>query len=191
MSLAMATETLRSFLALPFATYFSGDISDLMKSLKNVYPQIGWVSPFEIHTTLHFFGSINQDDIARISDIARRQVFNTRPIELFLEGLGAFPTTRKPRVIWVGIRGAVDKLKDLQLRLEADLRRASFPCEDRNYHPHLTLGRVREKGQAPPLESLKFGPTRSVLIRELVLFKSCSTPQGAHYEAIETYPFSS
>ncbi len=179
----------RAFLALPLAPFFQSDVTPFLERLKKDYPKIRWVSSSEIHATLHFFGTVNAKEISKISDLVAPITSRWKPFEIYLKEIGVFPNPGRPRVIWVGIQGDTSSLIDLQQRIEEGLRSNGFPCEEREFKPHLTLGRVKEGLFS--IEKIEFKATSVRKMRELTLFQSQLTPQGSHYEIIETYPFAS
>ena len=183
--------TLRVFLALPLAPSFQSEISPLIVRLKKQYPKIRWVSPESIHITLHFFGSVSEEDIPRIASIVTPLTAAAPPLEVSLQGLGVFPNFSRPRVIWLGMHGDIDLLNTLQQKLEEGFRKSGFPCEDRDFKPHLTLGRLKDSKPCPGIEQVEFPATETKQINEIVLFQSHLTPQGAQYEIISTYALSS
>ena len=179
---------LRVFLALPLAGVFAAEVSPLILELKQKHPGIRWVPASEIHATLHFFGAIKKDDIPGISELITPLTKAARPFHLRLEGLGAFPNAARPRVVWIGIRGETAPLVELRSRIEARLKENGYACEKREFRPHATIGRIKEGLGGRGFETIKFGPTSSKIVEELILFQSHPAPQGAHYEAIATYP---
>lgn len=191
--MAMASQALiRAFLALPMASSFQAELFPLVERLKKEQPGIRWVRTSEVHLTLHFFGPIASEEIPRISKIVTPLADKTGPMDVFLKGLGAFPNLRSPRVIWVGVEGELSALKSLQDSIERNLCKAGFSTEERGFKPHLTLGRVKDKVSKGPLElGGKDFTTAPRKIKEAVLFQSQLTPEGSHYEAIATYPFTS
>jgi 2'-5' RNA ligase len=187
----MAREVrIRTFLALPLAPHFQTELDVLVTQLRRDYPEVRWVCPSEIHVTLHFFGSVTQKEVTKISRTVSSLSEKTNPFELFLEGLGAFPNLKQPRVIWIGIKGESEKLKRLHLQLEQELHRAGFPCEEREFKPHLTLGRIKDTQKFGGIRPVRFGPSETKKMSGLVLFQTHLTPQGSHYETIAAYPFS-
>ena len=181
--------TFRTFLAVPLAPSFQTEVEPLLEKLKQDHPGVRWVKASEIHLTLHFFGPTRQKDLMNISKGVAPVTEKTRPFEIYLEGLGAFPHLNRPRIIWAGIRGEIRPLIDLQAKLEEGFGKAGFPCEARAFKPHLTLGRVQDQTPMTFSKLIPFGPTVSKKITSTHLFRSHLTPQGAHYEAIQTYPF--
>lgn len=178
----------RIFLALPLAPSFEAEVSPLILEMKERYPHTRWVPASEIHVTLHFFGSVEKDEISRITRLVEPLTKTEKALNLCLEGLGAFPNHSRPRVVWVGIRGDTVPLAALRNRIERRLKEEGYRCEEREFRPHATLGRIKEGKHGPGFNPVKFGPTAFKQVKELVLFQSHLTPQGAHYETIATYP---
>lgn len=180
---------MRTFLALPLAGLFRVEISGVLEALKGKRTDIKWVPPDHVHITLHFFGSVDPEQIPEISGIVRFKAGRFSPFEIGLEGMGCFPNEARPQVVWLGVRGGTRELAEVQHAIEAKLRRAGFPCEDRSFKPHATIGRLRKgQGRVPPFEALKFVPTPLKKVQSLILFKSRLTPAGSFYEPIETFP---
>lgn len=179
--------TVRAFLAVPLSD-FEAEVVSLIGKLRGQYPRIRWIGPGQVHVTLHFFGNIHRDDIARITQCVLPITTQTSPFDAGLEKLGAFPHLDRPKVIWLGISGAEQALKDFQRRIESGLAVAGFSTEDREFKPHLTLGRVKENIPCPDLTKILFNPTPLKRIREAILFQSRLTPEGPVYDALKTYP---
>lgn len=181
---------IRAFLALPLAPSFETEVSPLLEKLKGEYPQIRWVRASQIHVTLHFFGSVTTEAVETISKTVFPVTRETQPLSVSLSELGGFPHLTRPRVIWLGLAGEIEKLKVLRTSLERDLKKEGFEGEERPFKPHLTLGRIKEGKGLRDFRPLPFHPTETRMIREIVLFQSHLTPGGAVYEAIATYPLS-
>lgn len=184
------SETVRAFLAVPLAPSFQNDVALLIEELRKVDPAVRWVRAVEIHLTLHFFGSIEKHVLPKISNEIKDVTRQTHPFEIFLKGTGAFPDGARPRVIWAGVEGDVKALSDLQSRLIKRIREAGFPTEEREFKPHLTLGRIKDFRKAHPIQLVDFPATAMKKISEIVLLQSHLSPDGAHYEAIEAYSLS-
>jgi len=102
-----------------------------------------------MHLTLHFLGHLPRSDVEQLPTALAPVVARQRRFRLAVEGVGAFPDIRRPRVVWAGIAGAdLPKLIALQAELGKALRTAGLSVEDR-FNAHLTLGRVRRPMRAP------------------------------------------
>ena len=110
---------------------------------------------------------------------------DTGPLDLRLDGLGAFPSLARPRVLWVGIE-APPALELLYDRLERGGEGIGFAPEGAPFRPHVTLGRVREGHRLPTRRAGGGGPLAgrgTFLGSRLVLYESVLTTQGPRYEA--------
>ena len=104
---------------------------------------VRWVEPENLHVTLKFLGEVREDRVpaieAAMSDIGS----STRPFTADLGGFGAFPTVRRPRILWLGLE-ATPELRCLKQDLEWSLGDLGFEVETRAFHPHVTLGRTKK-----------------------------------------------
>jgi 2'-5' RNA ligase len=191
----MAEETpLRVFLALdppPEIGKETGIIQDRLKKI--LRGDIRWTNPEGMHLTLKFFGSIFPGQVADICGAVESITAPAMPLALEVKTLGAFPGTKKPRVIWLGIQGDVEALIGLQREIEGKLFACGFGMEERPFHPHLTLGRVRPGSRVAGLENAAAGDNEwtagAFTAGGLVLFKSNLTPRGAVYTELARFPF--
>lgn len=151
-----------------------------------------WPRAENLHLTLKFLGEIERSRVEELSNAATRAVQNTRPFNLIIEGAGAFPTRGVPRVIWLGIKDSSDGLSRLQSNLEAECVNIGFPREERPFHPHLTLARIRAPQGARELarlhqetgfEAIEFNVT------ELSVMRSELGPGGSRYTGISSHNF--
>jgi len=108
-----------------------------------------------------------------------------------LDGVGAFPGFRKARVVWVGLEKGEKEAATFKLRLDEALEPLGFAPERRPFHPHITLGRVRQSGRPGLLEHAAAEwilPYEHWLCREAVLYRSELTRHGAIYTDLVRAP---
>lgn len=149
-------ETIRSFIAIELPAPVKSGLGRLQEELKSGgHSAVKWVNPNSIHLTLKFLGSVPSDGIKAIRDAVNKVAGEVPPFRLEVTGLGVFPNPGRVRVIWVGVRGELDRLERLQKSVEAKLAPLGFEAERRPFTPHLTLARVRER--AAPEEVRRFG----------------------------------
>ena len=186
-------ERVRSFLAIDLPEGVKSGLGRISESLKRRVGGVRWAKPEGIHLTLKFFGEISGEEIARISRVAGSAACGTGPFHLTVEGLGVFPSPKRPRVLWVGVGGRLDILAWLQRDIDNALEVQGFKKEGRGFKPHLTLGRFRSPGEVSGLEQVleKKNDYRAggFTADGLTLFKSDLTPKGAVYSALEFFPF--
>ena len=184
-------EQVRSFIAIELPDELKRGLSQLEARLKlGKQPWVKWVDPYGIHLTLKFLGSIAPDRIGEITRAMEEAAQGIPPFHLEVKGLGVFPNLRRVQVAWVGIGGEIDKLRQLQQRVESNLVPLGFAAESRPFTPHLTLARFRE--QAPLDERQRFGQligsTRfeasTIEVDAINLMRSQLTREGAIYSRI-------
>lgn len=180
----------RTFLALPLAEEFHEPIKNAMELAKRCYSGVKWVQSSTVHVTLHFFGPTNEEELKVIHERVAAQASLTPPLDIGLSGLGFFPSSAKPRVVWLGIYGDTQLFANLQSLLEADFERAGFSVEYRSFQAHATLGRIKEQLQKTSSTETGLESFRTPLKRfnRLVLYHSLVTPQGSRYEVLQSFP---
>ncbi len=177
----------RLFLALPIPQETKGAVLQWAKSWSARDDGWRWVRPEGIHLTLRFFGETSPDLLPALVESTRRVAAAAPAFDLSAVGWGVFPNPARPRVLWVGVRGAVDQVQALAAAAEDAARGLGFAPEKRTFHPHLTLARAREGMSHPRLPGAPDpgAPSFGALpARELILFESHLGPAGARYEAV-------
>jgi len=148
-----------------------------------------WTPVKNIHLTLKFLGNIQRTDVKTIVHAMGTAVRGSSPIHLSTKGLGVFPGLRRPRVLWIGLRGDTAPLVDLQHRLDAGLEDIGFPRESRPFKAHLPIGRARGPLNPTKLASLmeSVGSSESPPFEadELILFQSELFPKGPIYTELK------
>ena len=176
---------IRSFLAIEFPKPILKKIEEVQADLKSTHADVRWVSPEKIHLTLKFFGNIEESRIDLILKSIDEPIRNTLPFSLKVRGVGAFPNLKNPRVIWMGLVDGREVLVSLQKQIETQLEKVGFQPEDRPFHPHLTLGRMRSSQGKEELvkrmERYKEEEFGDFQVERLVLFKSDLRPTGPIY----------
>jgi len=158
---------------------------------------VRWVPPRNMHLTLKFLGDVSVKNLDQIKAILAAEAELHSAFDIHVGGLGAFPSMRRPRVIWVGVQ-APDVLGQLQHEVDTQTARLGYPQEERQFSPHLTLGRVKrnastdETGKiAKALSDTKVGELGTARIAEVHLYRSDLNPQGAVYTRLFTAPLKS
>lgn len=106
-----------------------------------------WVDPERYHITLKFLGNVDRDRRPEIAKALDEVAGSTSPFGVAFERFGAFPSVRKPRVLWLGVE-ATPELRCLKQDIELLLTKQGFERDGRGFHPHVTLGRTRRGGRA-------------------------------------------
>ncbi len=183
-------DTIRTFIAFKLPKNIISYISEIQNRFKSYAFKARWVNPENIHLTLKFLGDINYTDIEKVSEAIINAVNNHTPVSLAVKGAGVFPGIKRPRVIWVGLTGEIEKLVGIQNDIEKNLEELGFPREKRPFRGHLTLGRI--KGKINPKKLLdamkKFEKFESELFiaDKIFLFKSDLKSTGSVYTELKS-----
>jgi len=177
---------LRAFVAVALAPDVVDRLTGLVGELKKCGADVRWVRPEGMHLTLRFLGDIEEGCVGELLEGLARGVSSLPSLRLGTAGLGAFPSLKRPRVIWVGCRG--EGLGALAAATEKSISELGFPREERPFRPHVTLGRVRSGRNWKSLEGLldrrldcEFGESK---VCEVILFRSELTRDGARYSRL-------
>ncbi|MGD8380862.1 MAG: RNA 2',3'-cyclic phosphodiesterase [Syntrophobacterales bacterium] len=183
---------IRSFIAIDLPEAIRQTLGAVQENLKQSSTAVRWVKPTSIHLTLRFLGNIHSDQVDDIALAVAQEIRDYPPITLRPAGLGAFPNLKKPRVIWVGMEGEVQRLKEIQARVENALEPLGFAREKRGFRPHLTIGRVKDRRRLQSLvdavATLDMEPFNSFDADEIILYKSDLRPTGAIYTKLHRMP---
>jgi 2'-5' RNA ligase len=187
-------EQIRSFVAIELPDELKLALTRLQDQLKSgKQTSAKWVDPYSIHLTLKFLGNINTDMVGKITQILGEAVRGISPFHLEVRGLGAFPSLKRVQVVWVGVSGEVDRLRQLQQAVESGLEPLGFVPESRPFSPHLTMARVRDR--TTPEERQRLGQLVAETAFETAygfnvdtvhLMKSQLTREGAIYSRISS-----
>lgn len=157
-------------------------------ALRDADLPIRWIDPDNYHLTLKFLGEVHAERIAPIEGIMQKVAGSTIAFDVSLGGFGAFPTIRKPRVVWLGIVASAE-LRCLKQDLEWGLADAGFEAETRAFHPHVTLGRADPKfnaGHFRGFDDIISDMTYEggASIRSLDLMRSHLSREGARFSVV-------
>lgn len=191
----MAPEFLRLFIALPVPPEIRARISKFARELDAQIPAeaVRWAAEEQIHLTLKFLGKVASTAVPELERALDRAVLGIGSIRLETAGLGAFPTLRNPRVIWIGLEGDTETLLRLQQQVAEATLQWCEKEEKRKFSPHLTIGRVRETAGAATRKistalgdqpSHPFGEWRA---KEIFLVRSQLSPHGATHTVLRKF----
>ncbi len=164
-----------------------------------------WVQPETAHLTLHFLGETARERAELVRLALPEVVAAHKPFDLRTAALGVFPHFRRPRVLWLGLHGPAHRLDALQGDIGRALQELGFAVADESYHPHITLGRVRNDDgervrlrQLPDAVKARFvdratgaaiaPPALMVPVRDVQLMRSHLGKDGARHEPIASFP---
>ena len=184
--------TKRCFVAVTAPEAIRGRAADIQDALQRRPELLGirWLKPDAFHITLKFLGDVPVEDLSYIAQQLSIVSQGCRPTQIRLDRLGVFPNAKRPRVLWWGPdpETVPAELRAVHFHVQEALHLLGFEKEDRPFHPHLTLGRIRDNVDpsrvAEALLETESGLETDFPIRRIDLMESRLHPQGAVYETL-------
>jgi RNA 2',3'-cyclic 3'-phosphodiesterase len=146
-----------------------------------------WVAPEQRHVTVRFLCAVGADTIELVRRGVAEAARTVAPVETRLDGLGAFPSARRARVLWAGIDDSAGRLAAVAHALDAALA-PRFPPEPRAFRPHLTLARIDPPLRLPDDVATATVEPVAFRVDRVVLFESVLGSGPSRYEALERVP---
>jgi len=152
-----------------------------------------WVQAENIHLTLKFLGDVDNRRLGEVCDAVTEVCAGFPSFEMAVSGLGCFPNTAHPRIVWAGVSRGTHELIHLATSMDIALNRLGFAREIRPFDAHITLGRADRRATRAELVSL--GHTiagqsgclyGSMTVTRVSLVKSDLRPTGSVYTDITT-----
>lgn len=175
--------SIRAFIAVYLTDEVKNALGEIARSLSQRLPSGGvrWVRPEQMHLTLRFLGDTTTDRLPVIQTALDDVAGRCTPFVMHLDGIGCFPSLRRPRVVWVGLGGEVERLAALKAVLDASLTPLGWPPEDKPFRAHMTLGRVKDEHAAQQIDWSLTVPPLAVPIAAIHLIESILYPHGPNY----------
>jgi 2'-5' RNA ligase len=185
--------TLRTFIAIELDEEVHDNLRHLRDRLAGqVAPgSVRWVRPEGIHLTLKFLGDTPVDKVEEVKAALTQAAAEVGPFTFTVTGLGCFPNSRRPRVVWVGIQELTGALARLRDAVEEHVAPLGFPTERRSFSPHLTLGRVQRRASKSEVREIgevvassSIGIVGEMTVTSVSYIKSDLKPSGAVYTTL-------
>lgn len=185
---------IRAFIAIDLSAEIQEKLEQISRQLRQQLrgSPIRWVHTQNIHLTLRFLGNVSLANLEVLENILLSEASHHGSFEISVGELGAFPSTRRPRVILVGVQ-APQEMGQLQHSLEEAIRRLGYAPEEREFKPHLTLGRVSRSANSTEvqqigqvLDNTNIGFVGAMHVRSVNLYRSDLQPSGAVYSCLFT-----
>jgi 2'-5' RNA ligase len=178
------SDAIRTFVCLEIPASVRERMEKLQGSLRSIDARISWVKKENIHLTLKFLGDVEPNRLNAVCEAVGSAALSINPFKIEVSGAGCFPSSHRPRVLWVGIARLSDDLKRLHAGIEKNLARCGFARDDNKFSPHLTIGRVRSpKNASQVAERLIAGgfEAESFTTREVIVMRSELSAGGSIY----------
>lgn len=162
---------MRLFIGVDLPAEIKQALLDFQSELRLLGVNGSFKSQDNFHITLEFLGELNEVNISAITETLSRIARNYRPFDLNIEGIGAFPSFKRPHTLWTGVNGSLTELKSLRDDLHRELKIKGFQLEDRHFKPHITIA------SRPKLDMFKISDAQikrlgEFVVKDVVLFES-------------------
>lgn len=182
---------MRLFIALNIPKKEKDRIHRATRKLREEDFPVRWVKPELFHLTLKFLGTTSPERVPTIEHVLENVAETTPPLTLEIGGFGAFPTIRRPKVLWIGVDPS-PALRCLKQDLEWALSEHGLERETRAFHPHFTLGRAISRAGAGAFRGLDalsadLSYSGEVKVRKVDLMESHLSSSGPRYEVLSRF----
>ncbi|MEO0247507.1 MAG: RNA 2',3'-cyclic phosphodiesterase [candidate division WOR-3 bacterium] len=173
---------MRVFLAFDIPDDIKTQIHDIIKEKGKQIQGVKWVERENLHITCKFLGEINNHQLEELKRSLNESFNKNERIKINLKGFGAFPNFKRPRVLWIGVDGEKEKLVNVWRKVEDITRKMRIGEPERDYTPHLTLGRVKSPMEFKP-DFISYS-SKEVIINTITIYQSTLTSQGPIYKKL-------
>lgn len=183
---------LRLFWAINLPEDIKKNISNIQSLLKETGSDLKWVESQNLHITVKFLGETDDSRVGEIGEAVIERLKSYPELRLSLQGLGFFPGAASPRVLWAGIKGDVNILREIAGAVDECMSGFGFPLEGRKFSPHLTLARLRspknikELVERAGVESGRVGLVGGFKALSVDLMQSDLSRQGPVYSILRS-----
>jgi RNA 2',3'-cyclic 3'-phosphodiesterase len=184
---------IRVFIAVDIGEGVRKKAAALQEKLARSAAGVKWVEPAGMHLTLLFLGEVEELEVVSICRVVGEQARALPAIGVHFGGLDAFPTPRRPKILWVGVHQGAQELIRLHDALEEPLLELGcYRREERAYSPHLTLGRLAQEDRAGSWGSILAGHEGwdggSADVEEVLIMQSELRRDGPVYSVMGRAP---
>ncbi|HJT24441.1 MAG TPA: RNA 2',3'-cyclic phosphodiesterase [bacterium] len=179
-------------MAVPISPALVEGISGILAKVSK-HRGIRWVLKAQLHITLRFIGTFEESQVPKLEQVLGEVSITGEPFEAELGGLGAFPRLDRPRVLFIPVIRGEEGFRRLEAKMTPALEGLGIKPDEKEYHPHLTLGRVREnENPRQAVEALQeacrahWEPWK---VDRFILFKSQLAPGGSVYTRLKEFEF--
>lgn len=183
---------MRLFVAVNFSAGVRRALARLITRLSDTDLPVRWTPERNLHLTLRWLGERGEGERSAAEEALRSVAAGAEPFEAAFGSVGAFPSPRRPRVIWIAVDGG-PRLRLLRDELERRLATVGLGRDERSFRPHVTIGRARREAAPGAFRSfvaVSGGPgiETTFTVDSVDLMRSHITPSGARYECLSRAP---
>lgn len=178
---------MRLFTAFDFPSEVARAIALVQQDLADL-PFKRWQPVSTLHLTVHFLGEVAPETLPELETALYEACAGFGEFLLQLGSLGAFPSLDRPRTLWLGVDGEVERLLALEARLRPQVAATGIALDHREYRPHITLARDPDGRVTIPPSRVSERRGLVWQAKELILFQSQLQRGGARHTPLARFP---
>ena len=178
---------MRTFVCFELPDDVKDKLAALLTEARKFHDLIRWTPPSNVHLTFKFLGETTDNQLEAVSAALEKITRLHAPVNVTFDRLGVFPNFKTPRVFWVGVNETSNHLQELVSDLEIGFEDVGFEKENRQYRPHLTLGRTKDRHIGETLNFWRQHKIKPFTVRfpKIVLMESRLELTGAVYTPLK------
>jgi len=178
----------RLFIGIPIESPKSVQQVEIWKNDRHLNQNVlNWTPPGNWHITLFFLGNTDESAVPVLQKLIDESFSEIQAYHTDLLGVGVFPNTNNPKVLWIGLEN-LQPLLSAYSKLRELLQQDGFSFDQKPLKPHLTLARVKRTDNPSAFQSLlaEFQDTvfDRIEVNKVTLFESITTSAGPVYKPL-------
>ena len=174
---------IRTFIGIKASQRVTANAARVISRMEATEADYRWVAEENLHVTLNFVGDVKDVETHELCQLIAGTLRPFKPFDLSLQGVGGFPNSQQPRVLWMGVDEGAAALREMYVALSDTLHHWGVNKDRKEYVPHMTLGRVKRGGRwnEPLLElvhRLRNHDGGSCQVQEVIVFASYLDKRG-------------
>ena len=181
----------RTFIAIDISDAARRVCADHINRIRSKFPhlRVGWERSEKLHITIAFLGDTSEQELVGLTDQLVRLVLYHDAFRLRLAKTGVFPSTSRPRILWVGLEPS-ESVTEIWRGVSAACESVGRSRDERTFHPHITIGRIREPAKAKDVATEHLASRIEPVafeVSEVVIYESTLHPSGSTYSVLSRF----
>lgn len=177
----------RLFIGIPLPESYHEKSRTLAHELRSrLRSRVSWTPRGNAHITLLFLGDVADEAIPAIKDALASMAIP--PFQIRAGKCGVFPDTGRPRVLYAGVTKGAKPCATLAAAVARTMEPLGY-SNDKPFHPHITVGRVKKAARDNWDKILMDVSTNwpGYKVDRFILWESTLTSEGAIYTPLEEF----
>lgn len=168
---------MRFFISLEIPKQNLAQFKDIQDRLHILIPQARITDLDKIHLTLAFIGEQSDSLKDSLTQVIKSATEGIPPFEVTPAYIDGFPTIHDPNILWVGVKGDIDKILLIRESVKDGLEELRLPVDERRFTPHITIAKIKDdfhidRDLEVSLEKVMTIPFDPIRISSIKLFES-------------------